>query len=275
MNNPYLPNPVIIKSIKRETADIKTFTVSFKDKVLNKRFSFKPGQFVEASLFGYGEAPISISSSPLIKGEFDLSIKRVGLLSSKLHSLREGEEFFVRGPYGNGFDMEVLSGRDILFVGGGIGLAPLKGVILAILKQRDKFGEVVLLYGAKTPSDIVFNKDLKEWSKRKDISVFLTVDKEEKSWKGNVGVVTTLFKFLKADTNNRVGIICGPPVMIPFVIAELLKFKVREEEIIVSLERHMKCGIGKCGHCNISEKYVCIDGPVFTYSQLKTLKERF
>ncbi len=275
MKNPYIPEPVVIKSIKRETADIKTFTVSFKDKSLKKRFSFKPGQFVQVSLFGFGEAPISISSSPLTKDEFDLSIKKVGLLSSKLHSLREGEEFFVRGPYGNGFDMGALLGRDILFVGGGIGLAPIKGVILTILKQRHKFGEVILLYGARTPSDIVFKKELKEWAKRKDISAFLTVDKDEKSWKGNVGVVTTLFRHLKADTDNRVGIICGPPVMVPFVIAELLKFKVREEEIIVSLERHMKCGIGKCGHCNISEKYVCIDGPVFTYSQLKTLKEKF
>lgn len=273
--NPYLPYPAVIQRVKEETSDIKTFSLAFKDKARQTTFYYRPGQFVQVSILGLGEAPISLSSAPCCNGSFELSVKRSGRLTERLHQLKPGDEIGIRGPYGNGFPYEEIKGKNIVFVGGGIGLAPLRSLINSIIANRDDFGSLQILYGARTPADLVFKDELNCWSETDGVEVLVTVDIGDERWTGNVGVVTTLFAKTRISADNTAAFICGPPVMIPFVIRDLLEIGLPEEWIICTLERHMKCGIGKCGHCNIGSKYVCLDGPVFNYRELKQLLESF
>jgi sulfhydrogenase subunit gamma (sulfur reductase) len=269
--NIYLPHTVSIESIKEETSDIKTFTLCFKDETIRNQFVFQPGQFVMVSAFNCGEAPISICSSPTFSKGLQLSIKKVGLLTDEIHRYTERDEICLRGPYGNGFPIEQLLGNNLLFVGGGIGLAPLRSLIEYVFANRSEFGEITILYGARTPADTVFKEDLISWSRKKNVKVLITTDRGDSEWKGEIGPVTHLWEKTTISPSNTKAIICGPPVMISYVVFDLLKMGFAEEDIISTLERNMKCGVGKCGHCSIGSKLTCIHGPVFTYREMKEL----
>jgi len=236
-----------------------------------------PGQFVQVSLFGVGEAPISISSSPSrSNGSFQLCVRRAGDLTSVIHQLKPGDSIGIRGPFGHGFPIERYRGKDVLFAPGGLGLAPLRSLINQVLDERSSFGRVIILYGARSPSELLFKDELKTWGERDDVELHLTVDRGDESWTGNVGVITTLFNKIEVYPPNTVAITCGPPVMYRFVLMELVALGgvgISEGNIWLSLERRMKCGVGKCGHCQINNIYTCIEGPVFSYAQIKHLEE--
>ena len=274
MKNEYIPHPAIVKSIQPESPDTKTYMIVFEDKTLAKSFNYKPGQFVQVSLLGVGEAPISIASCPDQKGFLELTIRAVGKLTQAMHQLEPGDRIYIRGPYGNSFPLEEVKEKDLYFIAGGIGLPPLRGVIKSAFDRRGDFGKIKILYGAKTPCELCFREELKAWNKISDTEVLFTVDEPDQTWEQNVGVVTTLWDKTDMTTLSGVAYVCGPPVMIRFVIEKLLKSGFKDENIYITLERYMKCGIGKCGHCNVGEKFVCTDGPVFTYGQLKRFPDK-
>jgi sulfhydrogenase subunit gamma (sulfur reductase) len=234
----------------------------------------EPGQFVEVSLFGIGEAPISIASSPgRSNGTFELCVRQVGDVTTALHQLEPGAVLGVRGPFGHGFPIDKMKGKDILFAAGGLGLPPLRSLINEVLDKRGSFGRVIILYGTKQPSEILFRDEVREWSEREDVEFHMTVDRGDEGWQGNVGVITTLFPKVTVDPRNTVAATVGPPIMYRFVLMELLGKGIPETQIYLSLERRMKCGVGKCGHCQINELYCCQDGPVFRYADVKGLEE--
>jgi sulfhydrogenase subunit gamma (sulfur reductase) len=271
--NIYLPEVARIVEARDETPDTKTFVFRFRDDRFHDAFTWRPGQFVELSVFGLGEAPFGFASSPTRKDSFDITIRAVGALTRALHAMGPGDEVGIRGPLGNHFPFDEVQGRSILFIGGGIGLPPLRSLIHNMLDERDKFGEITILYGARTPTDLVYKEELKEWEQRSDIKFMVTVDRSEPGWDGTVGMVPTLFPKADIKPDSTTAYICGPPVMIRFVIQDLVSMGFAEENIISTLERHMKCGVGKCNHCCIGHKYVCRDGPVFSYKQMKGLLE--
>jgi NAD(P)H-flavin reductase len=274
MDNLYLPLKAEIKAIEQETFDTKTFTFVFKDKKDQDRFQYEPGQFIEISVFGAGEAPFGMATSPSRKGYFITTIRTVGKLTQALHALKVGDEVGIRGPFGNKFPHEEARGKDILFVGGGIGLPPLRSLIHYMFDNRKEYENITILYGARTPGDLVYKNELNEWAKKQDIRFLVTVDVGTSAWQGPIGVVPVLFKQIQLDAPRTYAFVCGPPIMIKFVIQDLLKMGLQEEMIISTLERYMKCGVGKCGHCAIGHKYVCVDGPVFNYKQIKNLPEK-
>lgn len=271
MRNLYVPYPAVIKTINEETYDTKTFSLVFQDGKRQQEFRYKPGQFIELSLLGYGESPISIASSPSQIGYIELCVRRVGLVTEALHRLSDNDIVGIRGPFGNGFPVEQMRNKNLVFIGGGLGLAPLRSLIRTVFANRRDFGKVTILYGARTPSDLLFRDELAVWGDTDNAEMLVTVDVGSSDWQGNVGVVTTLFSKTAISAQNAVAIVCGPTVMFRFVIQELFKIGFSEEAIMLTLERFMKCGIGKCGHCNIGPKYVCLDGPVFSYKELKGL----
>ena len=273
MENVYLPKTTTIVDVQQELADVRTFSLRFASDEDQEAFHYKPGQFIELSIPGVGEAPISISSSPSRKASFDITVKAIGSVTQALHEKKPGDFVGIRGPYGNGFPVDEVAGMDILFVGGGIGLAPLRSLLVNMLDNRSDYGKITLLYGARSPSELLFKQDLAAWQNMEGMEVHTTVDVGDETWTGNVGVVTTLFPKIKPDPKRTAAFVCGPPVMFRFVIAELLRLQFSDEQIISTLERYMKCGVGKCGHCCIGHKYVCTDGPVFNYRQIKTLQE--
>jgi NAD(P)H-flavin reductase len=274
MENLYLPQLAVIDQIVDETPDTKTFTLHFLDEKVNKSFSYKPGQFVEVSVFGKGEAPFGLCSNPLRKGNFRITVRATGTVTNAMHEAKVGDVFGVRGPLGNSFPFEEVMGYDILIVAGGIGLPPLRSLIEPIFDKRKKFGNFIILYGARTPADRVYKDALEEWAARDDVQLLQTVDRGDESWSGHVGVVTTLFEKIKVDPARTFAFTCGPPIMIRFVIQDLLAMGFADDHIISTLERYMKCGVGKCGHCAIGHKYICVDGPVFSWRQIKVLPER-
>lgn len=270
LNSIYLPNLAEVIRIEELTKMEKLFEI----KLLNGQdLGHQPGQFVEVSLFGIGEAPFSISSSPTKKSSFELAVRAVGNVTKALHNLEKGAIIGIRGPFGKGFPVAEMKGRDILFVAGGIGLVPLRSLINYVLDNRADFGRVLILFGAKTPAEQLFLDELSLWRKRQDLEYWETVDRSDGKWKGHVGVITTLFPKINIDPRKTVAVIVGPPIMYRFAILEAQVKGIPDEQIIVSLERRMKCGVGKCGHCQINHFYVCQDGPVFTYAQIKDIKE--
>jgi len=271
--NIYTPHLAIIREVCDEAAGIKTFILEFKGPEIRKSFDYRPGQFVELTVFGVGEAPISISSSPVNKGYLELTVAAVGKVTRALHLRKEEDIVGIRGPYGNGFPFDEVKGKNILFVGGGIGLAPLRSLINQMFAQRGDFAKISILYGVRESRFLCFVDDLEGWSKTKNSEVLLTVDAPDAKWWGNVGVVGSLLPKIDIDIKNTVAFICGPPIMIHFVLLDLLKMGFEEEQIITTMERRMECGVGKCGHCNIGKSYVCLDGPVFSYHQLRELGE--
>ena len=261
----------IVKKVPM-TANEMLFEIKLDDgSILNH----KPGQFVEVSVFGVGEAPISVSSSPTKKETFQLCVRKMGSLTTKLHMLNVGEKVGIRGPFGHGFDTEFLKGKDLLFVAGGLGIAPLRSLFNYVLDNRDYYGRVTLLYGCKEPRELLFGEELIALEKRADVEYKPTVDwcPENEIWSGNIGVITTLIPQVNFDPETTYAIVVGPPIMYKFVIADLKKRNVPDDHIIISLERRMKCGVGKCGHCQINQLYVCKDGPVFNYSKIKGVPE--
>ncbi|HVO12678.1 MAG TPA: FAD/NAD(P)-binding protein [Vicinamibacteria bacterium] len=266
----FLPRLAEIAEVREETCDTRTFRLRLLD---GNGFAFRPGQFLELSVFGHGEAPFCLAGSPTRNGGIETTVRRVGQLTDALHALRVGDEVGLRGPFGNGFDVEAARSRDLLFVGGGIGLPPLRGLIWNVLDERERFGEVTVLYGARTPADLVYKEELAAWAARSDVRVEVTVDRGDRDWQGHVGVVPTLFEKVPLRPATTLAYVCGPPVMIGFVVKDLLKRGFPEEAIISTLERMMQCGVGKCNHCAIGHRYVCRDGPVFNYRQMRELCE--
>lgn len=233
-----------------------------------------PGQFVEVSIAGIGEAPISVSSSPTQKGMFQMVVRKVGNVTAAMHGLKAGAKVGVRGPFGTHFPVDgAMKGKDLVFICGGIGLVPVRSAINYVLDHRADYGHVTILFGTKTPADRLFTDEMKKWAAAKDVTFMETVDRADESWKGNVGVITTLIPKVRMDAARTVAIICGPPIMYKFVILELDKVGLPRESMYVSLERHMKCGVGKCGHCQVNGLYACQDGPVFKYSEISNVRE--
>jgi NAD(P)H-flavin reductase len=248
----------------------KVFEFKFFD---DKELGHRPGQFVEVSVLGLGEAPISITSSPTRAGSFELAIRNVGSITNALHKMEKGAIVGFRGPFGNGFPINAMMGKDILFIAGGIGLFPLRSLIQYVMDKRSSFGKVMLLLGATSPSVRMFVTETESWKNTPDLECHETVDRCDNTWTGNVGVITTLIPKVQFDPRKTVAVIVGPPIMYRFVINELKKRDMADENIVMSLERRMKCGVGKCGHCQINGVYVCQEGPVFTLAQLRTLRE--
>jgi sulfhydrogenase subunit gamma (sulfur reductase) len=267
----YMPTPARIV----ETRDLTELEKLFKIE-LPSGFSLnnRPGQFVQISVLGIGEAPISISSSPSrSNGHFEVCVRRVGNVTNAMHNLKPGDMLGMRGPFGRGFPVERFRGKDILFCPGGLGLAPLRSLINEVLDERGKYGRVIILYGARSPQDILFKDEIEEWRHRDDIEFHVTVDHPAEGWTDNVGVITTLFPKVQIHPRNMVAVVVGPPVMYRFVLMELLGKGIAEGNIWFSFERHMKCGVGKCGHCQMHHIYTCQEGPSFSYAEIKHLEE--
>lgn len=271
--NVYTPHLARIKSVRDEAEGIKSFKLEFEDSKLGELFDYRPGQFIEVTVFGIGEAPFSITSSPVNKGYLEISVAAVGEVTRALHLEKEGGLVGVRGPYGNGFPFDEVTDRDILFVGGGIGLAPLRSLINQMFAYRDNFHKITILYRAKTPQLLCFREELEAWGKMRDSEVLLSVDIPDEGWKGNIGVVTSLLPKVNIDVGKTTAFVCGRPAMTRFTIQVLISMGFAEDNIITSMERRMECGLGKCGHCSIGKTHVCLDGPVFRYRQLKELEE--
>lgn len=267
---PYLPQWAEITNIKDLTASEKLFGLHLNG---GEPLGHQPGQFVELSLMGIGEAPISVSSAPREDNSFELAIRKVGNLTNAAHTLKRGDTVGIRGPFGTCFPIEETKGKDILFVAGGIGLVPLRSFIYYVFDRRDEYGDITILFGARDPSEQLFVDELRQWEKRKDITYLETVDRPDQNWKGNVGVITTLFPKIDVDPSKTYCVVVGPPVMYRFVILEAKAKGIPDTQIFLSLERRMKCGLGKCGHCQINHVYVCQDGPVFRYADIFDLEE--
>lgn len=273
--NVFLPKVAVLDRVVSEIPDVKTFFWRFQDPLEQEAFKrFRPGQFAEVSLFGVGEFPTSLPPSPT-ENETFFTVRKVGSCTSALHELKPGEKFAVRGPYGNGFPMEEYYGKNLVFVAGGIGLIPLRSAIVYALKNRGKYQRIQVFHGSKTPQELMYMPTLQEWQQTPGVECHLTVDRAADGWAGNVGVVGSLFKKpgVHVPVDNTIAFVCGPPIMFRFVIKDLLAMGFQEQNIVSTLERYMKCGVGKCGHCCIGAAYVCVDGPVFTYHQIRKLGE--
>ena len=256
--------------IKKLTALEKLFEIVLPE---NECLNHVPGQFVVLSRLGIGEAPFSISSSPTKLYSFELVVRNVGRLTKALHDLNVGDKVGIRGPFGKGFPVHILEGSDLLFIAGGIGIVPLRSLINYAIDNRRDFGKVNILLGCNSPENMLFRNEFNKWSKRMDLNFECTVDRADPDWKGNVGLITSLMPGISLTPERTFALVVGPSVMYKYVIAELLKKGISERQILISLERHMKCGLGKCGHCQINNLYCCQDGPVFSYDKIKNLKE--
>ncbi|MBQ7699815.1 MAG: FAD/NAD(P)-binding protein [Clostridia bacterium] len=272
-NETLIPIIAEITGIRAETPDVKTFTVLADGK---KPFIHKPGQCAMLSVPGAGEAMFSITSSPTDKDKMEFSVKRCGSFTDFLHNCEAGQQLTVRGPYGRPFPVDTeFKGKDLLFTAGGIGLAPLRSVINYCRDNRDNYGKLDIVYGSRSKNDLVFYKEItQQWCGDKNVNVYLTIDREQDGWDGHIGFVPNYIKELGFD-NNRVAIVCGPPVMIKFTVANLLDMGFDKTQIYTTMEMKMKCGVGKCGRCNIGSKYVCKDGPVFRFDELDGLPDEY
>jgi len=277
MENIYKPYLMEITDVIEETPDTTTFRLKFKDESLRSAFDFKAGQFAEYSVFGEGECTFCIASSPTRKDFIECSFKKAGKVTTALDRLNVGDTIGFRGPYGNYFPVDEMKGSNIVFISGGIGLAPVRCVIDNVLDLRKDFKDISIIYGARSVSDLVYKDKLESWKAMPDIKTVVTVDPggETPDWKGEVGFVPAIVEKVAPKAENTFAIVCGPPVMIKFTIPVLLKLGFDEKKIITTLENRMKCGFGKCGRCNIGNVYVCKDGPVFTYEQMKDLPQEY
>ena len=269
--NPYLPELVRVTKIIDETHNIKSFQVVFDDPERMNSFDFEPGQVGQLSVFGVGESTFVINSPPTRKEYLQFSVMKVGEVTNALHELAVGDEIGLRAPLGNSFPYEIMKGKKIVFIGGGIGLAPLRTLILYMLDNRSDYGDIAIIYGARTPNDLCYKDELREWEERSDVNLILTVDNDFPGWTKKVGLVPNVLRELAPSPEGTIAITCGPPIMIKYTLEALAFLKFRDEDIITTLEARMKCGIGICGRCNIGMKYICKDGPVFSLAQLKEL----
>jgi len=271
--NPMTPSFNEIRRVIWETDD--TFTLLLDPPHNNgKGFSFVPGQFNMVYAFGIGESAISISSDPTKPNTLAHTIHRVGTVTSALSKVRRGDLIGIRGPFGRGWPLEEATGKDVCIAAGGIGLAPLRPVIYSLTRRRDEFGRIIILYGARSPLDLLYRVELEQWSKLPNTEVIITVDRSDWTWKGHIGVVTNLFSYIKMDSRETIAMVCGPEVMMKFTVEELQRRGLTPEQIYISMERNMKCGVGLCGHCQFGPKFICKDGPVFRLPEVYHLLEK-
>jgi len=272
--NPLRPYPATITEVRDESVGIKTFKVVLDDEEMMKDFNQEPGQCAQLSIMGVGEAMISITS-PRTRSEYlEFSIAAVGKLTDIIHELEEGDKIALRGPLGSSFPYQKMQGKDLVFIAGGIGLAPLRSLINFVFDNREDYGHVDIIYGARSPKHLCFKEELFEtWLNIDDVDLYLTVDgtDEDDNWDGRTGYVPDYLKDVDPDPEGRMTVTCGPPIMIKFVLEALQEMGFEDEQIITTLELNMKCGIGKCGRCNIGSKYICLDGPVFDLTEIKEL----
>jgi sulfhydrogenase subunit gamma (sulfur reductase) len=275
INNPYLPEPMRLIRRYPLTDDVHFFQVRAVDMDRALSLGYSPGQFMMVSIPGIGEAPFSISSTPSRPGLIEFGIRRVGRITDTIFKLRENSVIGVRGPYGNGFPIEKMLGQNLVIVMGGLGAIPLRSLLQYALDNRDQFGKIFLIYGAKRPGEMLFRKEFVSLMERDDLNCLLTVDKDDTGkWPGHTGLVTTMFRHVTdIDPEKTSVVVIGPPVMYKFVVAEVLKLNIPKHQILMSLERRMKCGVGKCGHCILGGYiYTCLEGPVFSYWDVVHMK---
>lgn len=268
-----VPEIAVIDEVRDEIEDVRTFYFSFEDPAIGRSFRVKSGQFIMCTVFGAGEFAVSLPFSP----EDDrphISVRRVGQVTRALHELGAGDKIGVRGPFGNGFPFEAIKGKNVIYVAGGIGLIPLRSSIVHVLQHRADFGRIILIYGSKSSRELMYKDMIEKWKATEGFETYFTIDRPEPGWTGPVGFVHTLVGPAKVPVENTAAFVCGPPLMFNSVIKELLAAGIKDEAILSTLERHMKCGIGKCQHCAIGRTLVCTDGPVYTYKQIKTLGEQ-
>lgn len=272
-SDPMMPEPFVLKQVLKEAPD--TYGLVLEPEHGIRNCVFHPGQFSMLWVFGVGEIPISISGDPEDRGRLTYTVRAVGKATGSLVTSKPGDSIGVRGPFGRGWPMEAARGKDVIVVAGGIGLAPLRPVIYEILNHRKDYGRLLVLYGARSSSDVLYRKELAAWARQPDTQVLTTVDYGGLSWKGHVGVVTTLFKFARLRPAQSVAMICGPEVMMRFVSRELEARGIARNDIYVSTERNMECAVGLCGHCQYGPHFICKDGPVFSYERLRPLLEKY
>lgn len=268
--NTYLPYLMTIEKVIKEAPGVKTYRLKFQDETEAAAFDFKAGQFGEYSAFGEGESTFCIASSPTRKGYIECTFRDTGRVTSGLASLEEGSTMGFRGPYGNVFPMEEWKGKNLVFIAGGIALPPMRCVIWNALDTRENFKDITIIYGAKSVNDLVYKSELKEWEERPDVKMVTTVDPggETAGWKGEIGFVPTIVEKVAPSAENTIAIVCGPPIMIKFTFPVLEKLGFKDDQIYTTLENRMKCGVGKCGRCNVGKLYICKDGPVFSKEEL-------
>lgn len=263
-NNPYRPIETTVLDVISETSTIKTLKLKPKEEI-----TFKTGQFIELTIPGVGEAPFTPSSKPFIKDMLEVTVMKVGRVTEKIHQMKKGDTVGLRGPFGNGYPLDIFKGKEILIVGGGCGFAPLRSLMYEFFERSGEFKQLFFRGGCKSPKEFLYKKETAEWTKRDDIDVVLTVDEGDGEWKGRVGLVTTILNGIDMNFKEGIAIVCGPPIMMKFATAKVLDMGFKEDSIYLSMERNMSCGIGKCGHCRIGKYYVCKDGPVFRYDTIK------
>jgi NAD(P)H-flavin reductase len=274
LRSPFLPYLATLKTAIPLTPDIKLLSVELDDPEIRASFGYKPGQFALLSAFGEGEAPFGIVSLAEQGDGLEFAVRRIGTVTRALQELEPGDTLGVRGPFGNYFPLEDYDGKNIIIIGGGIGMAPLRPVINRILQRRDNYQELLIINGARTPQDLVFQPEFPIWMEAPKTRLELTVDRGDEHWKGRVALVPDVVKELAPSPHNAIAIICGPPIMIRFTIAKLRNLGFKDNQIVTTLEAKMKCGLGKCARCNIGEKYVCQDGPVFNLEQVSQFLEQ-
>ncbi len=277
MENLYLPNLVTIEDIYEETPDVRSFRLVFRDEKTRDSFDFKAGQFGLYSAFGLGESTFCIASPPTRKGYFQCTFRKTGRVTSGLLDLSVWDTMGFRGPYGNHFPIDEWKGKNIVFVAGGIGLPPVRSVIWNCLDKREEFGDITVVYGARTVSDLVYKNELKHWRERPDMTLITAVDPggQTPDWTGKVGFVPTVLAEAAPKAENTVAVTCGPPIMIKFVLNALNKLGFRDEDVYTTLENKMKCGVGKCGRCNVGDVYICKEGPVYSAAEIKRMYNDF
>ena len=278
--NPYVPAPVTLEevTIENEAKDLKTFALVFENDEDRDQFDYLPGQFAEVSMFGVGESPFGIASSPTEEEHLLFTVKRAGSVTQELHRTDSGRKLGVRGPFGNSFPWDRIAGKNVVIVSGGFAFTTLRSSIVYMLneKNRDQFGDISVVYGVRSPGELLYKETLAEWSARSDIAINLTVDREpDEPWDGLVGLVPNVLRDLGPSPDDAIVLVCGPPIMIRFTIPVLKELGFDDNNIVLSLENRMKCGIGKCGRCNVGPKYVCVDGPVFTLAELQKLPAEY
>ncbi len=275
MKNPYLPHVAVLKDIRDEGPGLKTFDMAFKDESVWDEFQPSPGQFVELSIFGEGEAPFGVATGIHEQGLLRLSIQSVGRLTGMLHEMSPGDELGVRGPFGVGWPLEEAKGKHLILIGGGIGLPPIRSALVSAISEKDQYESISLFYGARSPGHITYASEIEQWIGSGDANINITVDQGDDTWDGHVGVITTLIEDVGATPDNAVTMTCGPPIMIKYTMPVLAEAGFLPNQAYTTLENRMKCGLGKCGRCNVGSVYVCKEGPVFSQEQLETLPAEY